>query len=195
MSEEQAEHKTKPKTTRKRTTTKPIQPANAANSNGRGEFLGRLAHEFIFKANTTDEQKEAFVWVQDQFKRFTSGINNLFEYSQVKARLVQSPEYEAYKIFIRNAARWANTAIANNWGESFEWQPLHKRETNVIYPLKEEITNERERLCYEISKRCYEHTLGIAEVLPLGQSLSNFATEMQVARGWLLDAINSNVQS
>ena len=173
-----------PATTKKRTTTKP------AERDTRKELIDRVVADFTFKADTTDAQKAAFGWIRGIYSNFTQGIKNLFDYSQIPAQLVLTDEFKNYETSIREAERWANTAIANNWkdGDTFD----EAKTGGLVYPLIEADKSEIQRLCYEVTKMCFELATNLAENLPEGRALSLLCTEMQVARGWLLDCINLN---
>ena len=122
----------------------------------------------------------------------TINIKFLFDYSNIPEQLVLTDEFKNYETSIREVERWANTAIANDWkdGETFD----EAKTGGLAYPLTEPDDHQPEkiRLCYEVSTRCFELATNLAKNLPEGRALSLACTEMQVARGWLLDCINLN---
>ena len=179
----------KPATPKKRTPKPPTKPPEPTT---RDLLLERITHDFLYKGDLKKEVTETLKWANFQIVDFQGEIQDLFEYSEIQARLIDTDEYHAYKVSIREAHRWANTAIVNDWtpGSTFDTETAHGLE----YPINEVISPEDQRLCYEVSKRCFELTILLAKYLPEGRALSLFTTEMQITRGWLLDSIILNTQ-
>ena len=115
----------------------------------------------------------------------------LFDFSKIKKRISQTDDYKAFRESSRKAERWANSAIANDWKSDSAFDV--DTAAGVAYPIvAEDHASEQQRLCYEVSRLCFELTTKILSHLPLGRHLSLFKTEMQVARGWLIDTITRN---
>ena len=178
-------------TTRKRTTQTKQDPKPEKTS--RELLIERVTSDFIFKSDLYDEQKAMFGWVKNLYSEFTRDIERLFEASPIDARLIFTDEYAAYKVSVREAERWANTAIANDWKptDTFDSTKIGGLEYTETEPNTAE--PEQTKLCFEVSKACFELTTILAMHLPEGRALSVLCTEMQVVRGWLLDTINLNL--
>ena len=156
----------------------------------RKQLIDDAVHDFTFKSDVTDEQRDAFIWVLKTFSEFNNEMLRLFDFSKIRKQLSQTDDYQAFSESSRKAERWANSAIANDWktNSAFDVDSAE----GIEYPILEAHTSEEQRLCYEVSKRCFELTTKILSHLPLGRHLSLFKTEMQVARGWLIDTVNRN---
>ena len=157
----------------------------------RASLLKEAGDNFTYKGNPTAEQKDAYNWVQARFSEFNVKMQRLLDYSTLRQQLTDTDDYRAYLESARVAERRANAAIACDWkkdsGFDVDCDPELK------YPIVEDNhTDERQRLCYEISKATFELTMLFLWYLPLGRYLSLFRTEMENVRGWLIDTVNRN---
>ena len=170
---------------------RPTQKAEPEKST-RDLLIERVKNDLLFKKDLSDEQIETLQWTKTHIEAFREGIENLIEFSPIKKRLIDTDEYRyGYLISIRESHRWANTAIANDWTKESDFD--RDIASGLEYPEEADIRSEQQRLCYEISRRCYELTTLLVTHLPEGRALSLFATEMQNTRGWLLDTVNLNL--
>ena len=167
------------------------------NENQAGEYdpiaarkamLDRVVSDFTFKADQTDDQKTLWNSIAHHFSEFHSKVLYLFEdHTEIKA----SDEYKAFQLASRNAQRWFNTAVANDYGEEFDMDADFQE---IAYPGPEDgPSNERIHLCESVNKYCFFLVTKLTQILPHGRALSVALTNMQEVRGWLLDAINLNM--
>ena len=174
-------------TQKRKPTPKPPTPEQT-----RQQLLEAVASDFTYKSNFSDEQMNAWNWVQGNFKQFNADMQRLLDFSKIRKRLTITDDYKAFTNSSRVAERRANAAIANDWNDSaFDVDSAE----GIEYPIKERDPSsitEQDRLCDEVSKACFELTIKFMAHLPLGRYLSLFRTEMEAARGWLLDTINRN---
>ena len=154
----------------------------------RKAMLDRVVSDFTFKANQTDDQKTLWNSIDQHFSIFHSEVLYLFEdCPEIKA----SDEYKAYRFASRNAQRWFNTAVANDYDDKFDMDTDFQE---IAYPGPQtNPVNERVRLCESVNKSCFDLVTRLTQILPHGRALSVAVTVMQEVRGWLLDAINFNM--
>lgn len=150
-------------------------------------LIERVVDNFTYK-KPTKEKIKVYNWITEQFLEFTTGVEQLFDFSKIKKRLIDTSDYAYYKSHIGASEKWANGAVANDWKSS-----INTNDATELEYAEETTTTEKQRLCYEISKRCFEFTVRLSSVLPEGRHLSLFVTEMQLVRGWLLNTINNNL--
>lgn len=173
------------------TKTTPRKPRTPTPAKQREQLINDAVHDFTFKSDVSSEQRTAFLWVLKNFSEFNNEMLRLFDFSKIKKRISQTDDYKAFRESSRKAERWANSAIANDWKDDSAFDV--DSAAGVEYPIvAEDHASEQQRLCYEVSRLCFELTTKILSHLPLGRHLSLFKTEMQVARGWLMDTINRN---
>ena len=157
----------------------------------RAALLKEAADNFTYKDSPTEDQVAAYKWVVSQVSIFKVKMLRLLDFSTIRAPLTDTDDYKAYLDSIRVAERRANAAIACDWKKdsAFDIDTVEL----IEYPIVEDThTDERQRLCYEISKATFELTMLFLAHLPLGRYLSLFRTEMENVRGWLIDTVNRN---
>ena len=179
---------------RQKKTSPPRKPETPARPEPeptpREKLIAEAADNLTYKSDLSEDQKAALRWVQDNFTAFNIEMEKLLDFSPIRKRVTLTADYKAFQDSSREAERRANAAIACDWKEdsAFDGDTAE----GIPYPVKEDATDERQRLCFQASKACFELTMKLIKFLPLGRYLSIFRTEMEVARGWLLDTINRN---
>ena len=154
-------------------------------------LIERVVDDFTYKGKLNKQQTTMLEWVKDAFEALHIEIGRMFDFSDIKARLVLTGEFQAFQLSTREVERWANTAIVNDWKTTDKFDEALT--VGLTYPVNEPTNvDERIKLSYEVSKRCFELATALAQLLPEGRALSIALTELQVARGWLLDTINFN---
>ena len=175
----------------KRTTGKQkITPPNPTGEQPHTPLFERMKIDLSYEAGS-EAQKEAWAWLKDQFAGTRHRIFNTLEHSKLAERITETDEFILYKFSMRTAERWANAAIAK------DWKPDHVFDKATIivpeYPIGIQAdAPEVQRLCHAVGALLYEGAITIAQGIPEGRYASLYATEIQVARGWLMDAINMN---
>ena len=160
----------------------------------RQEFIDQSIDDFTYKKDFTPEQLAMWQWVKEQFSNFKQiaeqSLRNV-PTDRTTRPLTQTDEYFNFKATLRNAERWFNTAIANDWHTG---QPVPMNETLVAitYDGPSGGNEIRHSVCDYISDICFTLMLAMAQRLPLGRALSVARTQMQEVRGLLLDTVNEN---
>jgi len=156
----------------------------------REKLIEEAADNLTYKGDLSEDQRNAFAWVRDNFNAFNVEMERLLDFSKIRKQLTLTDDYKAFQESSRVAERRANAAIACDWkpDSAFDVDTAEGLE----YPIKETTTSEEQRLCFEVSKATFELTMKLLAYLPLGRYLSLFRTEMEVTRGWLIDTINRN---
>ena len=150
----------------------------------------RMQVDLAYEAGS-EAQREAWSWLKEQFITTRARIFHVLEQSKIPERLTETDEYILYKFSIRTAERWANAAVAKDWKPDFVFDVATISVPE--YPVGiEEKASEVDRVCYEVGKLLFEGAVTIAQSIPEGRYAMLYATEIQVARGWLMDAINMN---
>ena len=159
----------------------------------RATLLKEAGDNFTYKpfSEMKQEQRDALIWVKEKISGFRIEMQRLLDYSPIRQQLTDTDDYKAYLESIRTAERRANAAIACDWKKESAFDV--DSDPGLEYPIVEDNhTDERQRLCYEISKATFELTMLFLWFLPLGRYLSLFRTEMEEVRGWLIDTVNRN---
>ena len=175
-------------TTERKITRKPKAETTTTPTDFKEQFVASVADDLT--PNIEKEQAEALKWVKSQFSEFRNDVFQTIESSRIPERLALTDEFIAYKFSVRKAERWAKAAIINDWDPDFVFTP-----TPAIAPYSVELditALEQERVCHQLSKYVFELGVRLATVLPDGRALGCFATEVQVLRGWLMDAVMEN---
>lgn len=165
---------------------------------GRQKFIDRVENDFTYKSPTEypycvdmwNEVKELFL----NFNTLTGTLIDKFTYSKhlrednydrtpfrIADVLRQSDEYKAYKLFVREAERWCNAAIANDSHDYI------RNVDNLQLPNYDNTDAEIKYALPYITTICQQFSVHLAEILPHGRSLSVAMTSMQNVRGWLID--------
>lgn len=171
----------------------------------RDAMLRRVAADFIYKKEMTEEQLKMFDVVKHRFDTFRKVTAELFRYLHQEVMQNNIANYHGYCMHykehcdeyrhvmrtIRSAERWFNTAIANDY------------KTGKVDELSEELSDLLEyggpsgggtpvhHTCDAISAECYELTTYLVSRVPQGRAVSVAVTKMQEVRGELLDLANA----
>lgn len=183
---------------------------NLINPNAaRDAMLKRVASDFTYKKEMTDEQLALFRVVKTRFDTFRKVMAELFRYLRMeiaKEHIVidavvqffnqSHNEYELILRTMRSAERWFNTAIANDWETGKVDAPTYRSEDEELLDLLEYSgppggDTTVHHTCDAISKECYELTMYLVSCCPQGRAISVAVTKMQDVRGELLDVANA----
>ena len=157
----------------------------------REAFIQRVESDFIYKPGTP-EQHEVYQWIDNMFYGLRSLIAQKFDYSPVDVRLIHTPEYQKSLDSLRVAERRCNAAVANEWKKDSAFDIEEAKPT--LYPAESENdAPEFQKLCHTVTKAYFEIVSLMVKHLPHGDYIEKFVDEMEVARGWALDAINNHV--
>ena len=161
----------------------------------RENLLARVIDDFTYKGDPSPNQVRLWKLVRTDFDDLRDKIKEVFllvdESAIISDSCSESYLFDNYITTLREAERWCNTAVAND----YKGEEVKGGVDGVLYPVDlPDDASQRQMCCYQASEACFNLAVTLVQYIPLGRALSTALTKLQDSRGWILDNINDAME-